>query len=298
MEPHQAILMFVTTAQGWHAWFIRHNQDEYWRIQNPKVVRRDIATLLKSIGNRDRNSTLAADQVESDEWKKPAARLWKKLIGEFPSNGWDDLEEVVIIPDGVLWYLPFELLQIPADQLEGVKEDTMLITKSRVRYAPVASLSVGDQKGHQPDLQTTIVGGQLFPRESTEYAAEMVQRLKAEFKDLEVIGTKKKPIKSSQYTAGQLERLIVWNDISVSRSAPFGWSPAQYDQGTNNNSRLSDWDRVSVGSTGPDYRAGVSYSSRRNVECQSDRVRSLSFGLRTDGQWYSYCSAFPMANWR
>ena len=239
MRDDQAVLMFVTTSQGWHAWFIRKGNDEYWPIRSPAAVRRAITNLLKSIGNRGPNYAVpTADLAESD-WKQTAKQLWMGIIGQLPSNGWDDLDELVIIPDGVLWYLPFELLQVPADQVADSDEDVALMTRTRIRYAPVAALSVGDQKGHYKDLKTTIVGGQLFPRESNVYAGEMLGKLKESFPDLEVIG-RQKPSSSSRLTAGLMDRLIVWNDVGVSAKSPYGWAPAQYDR-KSKNGLLSAW---------------------------------------------------------
>ena len=248
MHARQAILMFVTTDQGWHVWFIRRNMDEHWEIRNSTAVRRGIASLLKSLGNRDRNFALPVEDLAKEDWKQPAAGLWKAMIGTLPSQGWEDLDELVIIPDGVLWYLPFELLQVPADELADVDEASTLLSQVRVRYAPVASLSVGDQRGHKPELKTTVVGGQLFPKESSEYAGEMLTKLKEVVKDVEVIG-KNKPLGASRFTAGTFERLIVWNDIKVSLKEPYGWSPAQYDRASRESS-LADWMEYPWG--GPD----------------------------------------------
>ena len=137
MKDDQAVLMFVTTQQGWHAWFIRRSEETYWSIKAPKAVRRDLAQLLRSIGNHDRNSAVQITEVTNDDWKSPARKLWDGVIGKFPSNGWNNLEELVIVPDGPLWYLPFELLQVPADQV-AADEDQTLLDRVRIRYAPTA----------------------------------------------------------------------------------------------------------------------------------------------------------------
>lgn len=239
MRKNQAVLMFTTTARGWHAWFIRKSSDDYWSIKSPKVVRRTLAELLKSIGNRNRNAVLAADDLADERWKQSAKKLWQLLVGELPTGGWDDLDEVVIIPDGVLWYLPFELLQIPGGQIKGQDSDVSLISQTRVRYAPVASLSVGDRKGHRSGLRSVVVGGQLFPRESSEYAGEMLATLKAALPDVEVVA-KRKPPKSAKYTAGLFDRLVVWNDVNVAPKKPYDWSPAQYDRDSKSGA-LADW---------------------------------------------------------
>lgn len=239
MKEDQAILMFVTTAKSWHAWFIRRDSDEYWPIRNEGLVRRGISELLRALGNRDRNSVLDAEKDLNEKWKEPAAKIWKSLIGELPSNGWDGLDELVIVPDGPLWYLPFELLQVPADQIEGSDVDEMLLSKVRVRYAPVASLSVGDRQGQIADPRTVVVGGQLVSGESSDHALAMLASLKETHPELQVI-SKRTPPSPSRYTAGLIDKLIVWNDVDVNARTPFAWSPAQYDRGKAE-SRLADW---------------------------------------------------------
>ena len=238
MQKNQAVLMLVTTGKGWHAWFIRKDMEEYWPIRKPSLVRRSMSGLLKSIGNRGKNTALDLEDLD-DSWKQPAKAVWKSLIGKLPSNGWDGLEELVIVPDGVLWYLPFEVLQIPAEQLEGRDEDASLLSMVRVRYSPVASLSVGDRRGRIAAPKSIVVGGQLYPRESSSFALEMLTKLKEGDPNLEVI-SRQKPPRTSRYTAGVVDRMIVWNDVDVKSNAPYGWSPAQYDRGQKN-SKLADW---------------------------------------------------------
>jgi len=240
VRPNQAVLMFVATPQGWHAWFIRKDSEDYWPIRSPKVVRREIVGLLRNIGNYKRNASVSDKDLENEDWKKNGKALWKLLIGKLPSNGWEGMEELVIIPDGPLWYLPFELLRVPGDQVPKDDEETSLISLTRIRYAPLASLSVGDQRGHNADKQTTLVGGTLFPGESSDYAKEMLSQLKETFPKLDVVTGTNVPAAASGYTSSLMNRLIVWNDIDVKYNAPYAWSPAQYDR-KSRQSLLSDW---------------------------------------------------------
>lgn len=239
LEPNQALLMFVTTAKGWHVWFLRTDVDEYWPIRAPKAVRRQISELLREIGNHKANSSITDKDLENEDWKKICRSLWKSIIGKLPSNGWDDLEELIIVPDGPMWYLPFEMLRVPADQLEGEDEEQSLLSLTRIRYAPLASMSVGDRRGHNDNSNTTVVAGELFPGESSEYAQEMLAQLKLTYPNLNVIG-KEKPAASSNLTSSLLNRLVVWNDIAVRGNNAYGWSPAQYDR-KSRSSQLSDW---------------------------------------------------------
>ena len=248
MREDQAVLKFVATSKGWHAWFIRRDSDDYWPIRKPAVVRRAITELLREIGNRAATTTLNADDLNED-WKESAATIWKSLIGELPENGWDQLDELVVIPDGPLWYLPFEVLQVPPEQVpENTDDSTETRTLSslvRVRYTPVMSLTAGDRRGRIESPRSLLVGGKLYPRDSSEHAREMLGKLKERNPELEVAG-KQKPRATSRYTGGIVDRLIVWNEIETRSSKPFAWSPAQYDRGKNG-STLADWIRYPWG---------------------------------------------------
>ncbi len=240
VRQDQAVLMFVATSQGWHAWFIRKDSNDYWSVRSPNAVRREISELLRNIGNYKRNAAISDKDLENEAWKNNAKELWKQLIGKFPSNGWEGLEELVIIPDGPLWYLPFELLRVPAGQSPENDEEASLISHTRIRYAPLASLSVGDRRGHNSDKATTLVGGQLFSNESSDYAKDMLTNLKETFPKIEVFAGNKKPLAPSGYTSSLMNRLIVWNDIEMNFNKPYAWSPAQYD-GQSRQSLLSNW---------------------------------------------------------
>ena len=296
LKPNQALLMLVTTSKGWHVWFLRKDIDEYWPIRSPKVVRRQIAELLREIGNHNENSTLNLKDLDREDWKHISKNLWKSIIGKLPSNGWDELEELIIVPDGPLWYLPFELLRVPADQIDGEDEDETLISLTRIRYAPLASMSVGDRRDHNSDPSTTIVGGQLFPNESSEYAKEMLAQLKLTYPTLNLIA-KEKPAASSRYAAGLFNRLIVWNDIDVRPGGPYSWSPAQYDR-KSTTSQLGDW--LEYPRDGPDQviLPGFHTQAERSLtkSANGQEVFLTVCGLMSTGT--AHRIAEPLANWR
>jgi len=67
--------------------------------------------------------------------------------------------ELIIVPDGPLWYVPFEALQIQKDN-----EKTALIDKVRIRYAPMISLVVPDKAPRKRDARTAAGCGRLSSR--------------------------------------------------------------------------------------------------------------------------------------
>ncbi len=233
MREDEAILAFVTTARHWHAFLIRKTDFLDWSIKSPRTVRTQLTKLLRAMGNLDRNSALTVKDLADESWKQPAADLWESLVGEFPSDIWDTTKELVIVPDGVLWYLPFEVLQIPA--ADGAES---LFSRVRLRYAPVATLAVGDRRGRRKPMQTAFVAGRLFPREDVEQIREMFESLQDAIPGTQAI--KSPPKGPSALLARNWDRLIVWDDVDGVERGPYSWAPAQVDRGKPGSS-LADW---------------------------------------------------------
>ena len=57
-----------------------------------------------------RNAPITQKVLEENGWKSAATQLMD-LIQPKGVN-WSDYDELVIVPDGPLWYLPFEVLQV------------------------------------------------------------------------------------------------------------------------------------------------------------------------------------------
>jgi hypothetical protein len=78
-----------------------------------------------------------------------------------------DIDELVIVPDGVLWYLPFEALPAPSvsrGDTASEQGSAPLLMQLPIRYAPTLSLTVSDGRRERPIPRTAIVAGK--PEES------------------------------------------------------------------------------------------------------------------------------------
>ena len=83
-------------------------------------------------------------------------------------------DELVIVPDGMLWYLPFEALQV---KVEGKPQS--LISRFRIRYAPTLSLCARQGPGRNPAGNTAVVLGKLYPRDGDAVAQAAFEQLAA-----------------------------------------------------------------------------------------------------------------------
>lgn len=187
--------------------------------------------LLREMGHFARDSELRPAQLQSTAWQARAADIYKQIFTAAPSSGASSggassaippgIEELVIVPDSVLWYLPFEALQVPA----GGDKMQSLIDKYRLRYAPTMSLAVPDGLGRKIGGNLAVSVGQLMPGKGHD------QRAAAAFTELQrvvpsaVALPSPLPERSSIYST-LFDRLLVLDDIDTS-AGPLAWRPVR-----------------------------------------------------------------------
>jgi len=85
---------------------------------------------------------------------KASKRLGKELLCRESWNIPDSVENLIIIPDGVLYYLPFETLILDLQKKKA--SDCSLVSKYKISYAPSSSsllfLTNGTKKDYSKDL--------------------------------------------------------------------------------------------------------------------------------------------------
>ena len=81
---------------------------------------------------------------------------------------WGKYDELIVVPDGALWYVPFEALQVPT----ATGDTVPLVSKIRIRLAPTASLITPDDRSWKPAGTTAVVAGKMVPRVDQAIALE------------------------------------------------------------------------------------------------------------------------------
>jgi CHAT domain-containing protein len=198
--------------------------------------------MLREMGQYDRNQPLGLKELSNEAWKTTAAEILKHLTADAPAEAWDEFEELIIVPDGMLWYVPFEALQV-----QNGDERTAVIDKVKVRYAPTISLAAPDQRPRPRITRTAVVAGSLFPRDGEELSQELLADLQAD--DANVFGVSLKPPPISAVLAKTVGRLVVLNDINNVAKGPYQWTPMTIDRGKTAGS-LAQWMQLPWG--GPD----------------------------------------------
>jgi CHAT domain-containing protein len=155
-----------------------------------------------------------------------------QLTGKAQVDHWAALRELVIVPDGLLWYLPFEALPAPgADQYES------LLMRLPVRYAPLLSLAVSQQPARR-DARAAVLPGKLLARDDEAMAQAGAEAIAAAAGNAAVL-RRDLPEPAASFAA-TIDRLIVLTDIEDTDKVPAAWAPLVYNRGSPG-ATLADW---------------------------------------------------------
>lgn len=129
-----ALLTYTEVGDALIATLTAGKDTKMWNIPAARQLPGDISKLLKGIGAGGRPAASRLDDGEA--WKQDAAAIRRKLFPNEYLDSIDMIQHLVIVPDGQLWYLPFELLPV------GDENATLMGDKINIRYAPTPGLAV------------------------------------------------------------------------------------------------------------------------------------------------------------
>jgi len=224
LTPEQRIVVYVSTRAGTFAFMLGPEKYTTWKLRSSPKIMGQISKMLQEMGLYKRNQPLGLKELTSDAWKATSAQLLKELTADAPVAAWDEFEELIVVPDGALWYVPFEALQIQDGDVS-----TAVIDKVRVRYAPTIALAVPDELPRPRVARTAVVAGELFPGEGEEWSVELLQDLRED--DPHVFGVPVKPPPAAPVLAKTVSRLVVLNDLDNESGGAYGWAPLNAAQG-------------------------------------------------------------------
>jgi hypothetical protein len=109
-------------------------------MPQPAGLTRSLVAALRDMGQYDGNREFTIEELGDQEWKEASQKLLQTILEGSRADFSTEFPELVIVPDDVLWYVPFEALQVPVNgQLRP------LIDRFRIRYAPTVSLATPRQ---------------------------------------------------------------------------------------------------------------------------------------------------------
>ncbi len=233
LRKDQLILAFFNTAKYLVTFQIGVERFEFAEVQRAPKVRADLAEMLKRWGLVDRNKVVELKELQSSEWTTVARKVFSQLVKFSQPTDWDEFQELIIVPDGALWYCPFEVFELgPAENRQSLRE------RFRIRYVPTVSLAVGDPRKVRPAVTTAVVTGRMFPKDDLQLTRDVAEKLSASLPGVTRLPSKL--LAPSSLMSKFCGRLLVLHDLDDCDKMPYEWSPGQVDKGKPG-STLSSW---------------------------------------------------------
>ena len=157
LPPKTGLLTFTSVGNRVFATLSSKNSIVMWTVNGSSRIPSELAKVLRGIGvGKTRGERIPVDEA----WKKDAVVLRRHLIPEDTSITPEKFDELIIVPDGPLWYLPFEILPV----LEA--DSPMLGEQIKIRYVPTPALALQPVDSSPTDNTVGIATGKFFaPRD-------------------------------------------------------------------------------------------------------------------------------------
>lgn len=241
MKDGDVLISYFATSNSVYLFRVTRGDYSVQRLGNTASIRNLLSKLLRGIGNLDRNMSLDEENLANVEWKEDAKKLRELVLPDVKEESWAECKELIVVPDGILWYLPFEILPI-----SDAEDSEMFVDRFQVRYLPTTSLTVPDGRPNPPRGTTAVVTGKLYPKDEPEVALESFELLQAADPDaVQIEMTLPGP---SALLATRIDRLVVWDDIADPKGSVYNLAPMNIDQGKPG-SDLSSWAALPFGGT-------------------------------------------------
>ena len=173
LPPGYAMLIFFATSRNLYAFRLNHDKYADWLVLiSPQDLSRQLTVLLREIGNISPNYELTPKDLADGKWRQASQQLLETLLKVKNPQVDSKFEELIIVPDGYVWYVPFEALQTKTDG-----EWRPLISSFRIRYAPTAGLAMATAELGRRQGNTAIVVGKFSPKLADDVVQGMVKDL-------------------------------------------------------------------------------------------------------------------------
>lgn len=296
LDETQLVLTFFNTTQTVHAFLFTKKNYVHWTLENPREIKGQVGDLLKQIGLVKRDAPVQAKGLAETEWKTTSSELLQKFIPSLKPGFWNTYSELVVVPDDVLWYVPFEALH--TDDGLGAGHTVPLSEVIPIRYAPTASLAVPQKDARPRPQNTAIVVGRLFNSDDSDITEQQFDQLKDVFVGTDRID--RPPVAPSSILAKVWDQMVVIDDSEdANRGDIWSWSPAQADR-SKSGSELAAWLKSPLGGPEviylPGFHSGAEDALKGNTT--GNDIFLTSLGLMATGsetvvlsRWHSGGSA-------
>lgn len=223
MQDGDALLAFHQLGDSLHGFVIAKSGQHYWRLPDVAPLTGKIADLLRELGNYSSTKVTDPDTLASEQWRSLALQLSDAILGESRLDV-RQTKRLVIVPDGPLWHLPFEILVVGEPDSR-----TLLADAVQPRYTPTAGLAWGAASPFRPLRYTGLAMGDApSGDDEQEMQAMALKGLERAIENPAVLPAPS-PV-ASPLLASTLDALVSHAGESLEPRAPYDWSPLPIDR--------------------------------------------------------------------
>jgi tetratricopeptide (TPR) repeat protein len=258
----EALVIFHSVGGNLFGFLISTKDTVLWPVRDPRRLRADISELLQAMGNYGPTKQLSLTELESNKWRDISAKVFAGIFADARLD-LAKTTSLIIVPDDVLWYLPFEALVPDASKPDAVLADSML-----VRYGPTASLAISNLMPLRRVQHTGIVATQRGSDKDAMPTDEMLDELTTM-----VTGPVRVPAPlpyPSRLVQPLLDVLINFDDIELKGDAADSLLPAARGKGKNADGADS-WTGLPYGAPERVIASGFSTASEQGLKGISRR---------------------------
>ena len=189
LRPGTLILSFHQNPGGLAGSLEGHERLTTWQITDFSGLTSAVTDLMRGMAVYDFNNVIGTDRFLESSYRDAAARLERVLFANARIDLSRDVEELVIVPDGLLWYVPFELLPVGSNVAANERrigdggadadQRPLLRDVCRVRYAPTRSLAVEQGPPLRRESVVGVHAGHLYRGDEAETVAAAAAEITA-----------------------------------------------------------------------------------------------------------------------
>jgi len=289
-----ALLSFYVGSRGTYGFLMTDDKFGYWPLTSTPEMLKRLTAMLQGLGNFDENKQLRPADLASTAWQAPSRELFDMLTRDSKADLPYGFEELVVVPDGWLWYVPFEAL--PASPQGAAPEP--LIELVRMRYAPTLGLAVGDARPRLDRGRALVTVGKLHPRDDETVAETAFAELSQSMPQSESLRPKTKLQAPAAALVSLADRFVSYTDLMPPLSgAYYQWNPVVGDRAAPAGS-LADWVRLPW--HGPEHVAlpGFHTAAENSLKTISPDEAGYDLFLSTTGLMASGARTVLISRWR
>ncbi|MEQ1904393.1 MAG: CHAT domain-containing protein [Pirellulaceae bacterium] len=234
LKPNQSALYIVETGNQYFFFELTSLGVRLLSQHTSKDIVTKINRLIRDTGLEERQ--LSLENLADEKWKVGAAELAKALLGELNLKGDEGQpHELIIVPSGATWYLPFEALCFRKD--DGSSE--FLFQKTRIRYSPTLGLAIIPQRPIPKIQRSAFFLGEICDQVDAKITSDTLDPLQKANPTITAFSDKLEI--PSAYFGSVCDEFVVWIGMGKMPSGgPWALDLVQKDRGTAG-SDLASW---------------------------------------------------------